>query len=109
MERISKYIVGASASSIILSILNQGDSYGYEMIQKVKEFTNGEVEWHEVGIFPVLKKLENEGMIKSYWKIAGQRQRKYYTIQEEGVKQLKTNKYEWNLVEMLYKKLWSLE
>ena len=109
MERISKYMVGASASSIILSILNQGDSYGYEMIQKVKEFTNGEVQWHEVGIFPVLKKLENEGMIKSYWKMEGQRPRKYYTIQEEGLKQLQTNKYEWNLVEMLYKKLWSLE
>jgi PadR family transcriptional regulator, regulatory protein PadR len=110
MERISKDLVGASVSSVILSILKQGDSYGYEMIQKVKEFTNGEVEWHEVGIYPVLKKMENEGMIKSYWKMQdGERPRKYYTIQEAGVNQLATNKYEWNLVEMLYKKLWSLE
>ena len=109
MQRISKDLVGASVSTVILSLLNQEDSYGYEMIQKVKEFTNGEVEWHEVGIYPVLKKLENEGMIRSYWKmLEGERPRKYYTIQEDGIKQLEENKYEWSLVEMLYKKLWSL-
>ena len=95
MQRISKDLVGASVSTVILSILNQGDSYGYEMIQKVKEFTNGEVEWHEVGIYPVLKKMENEGMVRSYWKMEeGERPRKYYTIKEEGLKQLKANKYE---------------
>ena len=44
MERISKYLFGASSSTIILSILFKGESYGYEMIQKVKEFTNGEVQ-----------------------------------------------------------------
>ncbi len=110
MDRISKDLVGASASSIILSILKQGDSYGYEMIQKVKEYTKGKVEWHEVGIYPVLKKMENEGMIKSYWKVQeGERPRKYYTLLDPGIKQLSTNKYEWGLVEMLYKKLWSLE
>ena len=110
MQKISKDLVGASATSVILSILKHGDSYGYEMILKVKEFTNGQVEWHEVGIYPVLKKLENEGMIKSYWKVLdGDRPRKYYTLLEPGIKQLETNKYEWNLVEMLYKKLLSLE
>jgi PadR family transcriptional regulator, regulatory protein PadR len=109
MQKISKDFVGASATSVILSILKHGDSYGYEMILKVKEFTNGQVEWHEVGIYPVLKKLENEGMIKSYWKVLdGERPRKYYTLQEEGMKQLESNKYEWNLVEILYKKHWSL-
>ena len=80
-----------------------------ELILKLKEFTKCKVQWHEVGIFPVLKKLENEGMVKSYWQMEGQRPRKYYTIQEQGVKQLETNKYEWYLVETLYKKLWSLE
>ena len=110
MDRISKDLVGASSSSVILSILKQGDSYGYEMIQKVKEFTDGKVEWHEVGIYPLLKKMEAEGMIKSYWKVQeGERPRKYFTINESGLAQLETNKYEWSLVEMLYKRLWSLE
>ncbi len=109
MERISKDLVGVSSSSIILSLLKQGDSYGYEMIQKVNEFTNGEVQWHEVGIYPILKKLESEGMIKSYWVVKeGERPRKYYSLLEPGIRQLETNKYEWNLVESLYKKLWSL-
>jgi len=86
VQRISKDLIDASSSSIILAVLKMGDSYGYEMIQKVKEFTNGEVEWHEVGIYPVLKKLENEGMIKSYWKVHGERHRKYFTLLEPGIK-----------------------
>jgi PadR family transcriptional regulator PadR len=52
MKRISKELVGASASPIILSLLKQGDSYGYEMVQKVKELTNGAIKWQEASIYP---------------------------------------------------------
>ena len=40
MERISKELMGASSAPMVLSILEQGDSYGYEIIQKVKIFSN---------------------------------------------------------------------
>lgn len=110
MQGISKELVGASAQQIILSILKQGESYGYEIVQKIKELTGGEIKWQEASIYPVLRKLENQGMIKSAWKIdEGQRPRKYYTILGEGVKQLEGNKREWNLVNEIFVKLWSLE
>jgi len=107
---ISKELVGASAQQIILSLLKQGESYGYEIVQKVKELTGGEIKWQEASIYPVLKKLENQGMIKSYWKVEeGQRPRKYYIIQGEGIKLLEGNKREWNLVNEIFGKLWSLD
>jgi PadR family transcriptional regulator, regulatory protein PadR len=106
MERISKALVGASAHLIILLVLKQGKSYGYEIIQKVKELTNGQVQWHEIGVYPVLKKLEQEGMIKSSWSIVeGERPRKYYSIQDKGLKQVEIDKHEWELVEDLFRKL----
>ena len=87
MKSISKELVGASAIPIILSILKSGDSYGYEIVQKVKELTKGEIKWKEASIYPVLKKLENSGMIKSYWKVQkNERPRRYYTILADGKK-----------------------
>ena len=56
MKSISKELVGASATPIILSVLRNGDSYGYEIVQRVKELTNGEIKWQEASIYPVLKK-----------------------------------------------------
>jgi DNA-binding PadR family transcriptional regulator len=58
----------------------------------------------------VLKKLEGQGMIKSYWKVqAGERPRKYYTIQNEGINQLKSNQEDWNMVQSVFGKLWNFD
>jgi PadR family transcriptional regulator, regulatory protein PadR len=99
MEKLSKVL-------IVLSVLKQGESYGYEIIQKVKDFTAGEIQWQESVIYPVLKKLEDKGKVKSSWKIEnGDRPRRYYVIQDEGLRQLEVNNQEWQLVENLFKKL----
>ena len=109
MKSISKELVGASAVPLILSMLKNGDNYGYEIVQKVKELTKDEIKWKEASIYPVLKKLENNGMIKSYWKVQeGERPRKYYTILADGKEQLEQNMHEWELVHAVFGKLWKL-
>ncbi|MCK9413557.1 MAG: PadR family transcriptional regulator [Prolixibacteraceae bacterium] len=109
MKSISKELVGASAAPLILSMLKNGDNYGYEIVQKVKELTNDEIKWKEASIYPVLKKLENSGMIKSYWKVQeGERPRKYYTILADGKVQLEQNMHEWELVHSVFGKLWKV-
>jgi len=54
MKSISKELIGASATPIILSVLYNGDNYGYEIVQKVKELSGGEIKWKEASIYPVL-------------------------------------------------------
>jgi len=106
MKSISKELIGASAIPIILSVLKNGDSYGYEIVQKVKELTNGGIAWKEASIYPVLKKLENNGMIKSYWKMQNdERPRKYYTLLEYGGKQLEKSLNEWDLIQFVFRAL----
>lgn len=103
MKSISRELMGASAIPIILSVLRNGDSYGYEIVQRVKELTNGGITWKEASIYPVLKKLENGGMIKSYWKVqADQRPRRYYTLLADGEKQLEQNIQEWELIQTVF-------
>lgn len=108
MKSISKELIGASANPIILSILKNGDSYGYEIVQKVKEITEGKVTWKEASIYPVLKRLEENGMIKSYWKVnKGERPRKYYTLLADGEKQLEYNRQEWQIMNGVFQNLWN--
>jgi DNA-binding PadR family transcriptional regulator len=110
IKSISKEIMGAFSVPIILSILQQGDNYGYEIVQSVKENSNEEITWNEASIYPVLKKLENKGLIKSYWKVVEyERPRKYYTILSDGVKQLEHNMQEWNTIQTLFEKLKNLD
>jgi len=107
MVKVSKELVGATAMKIILAILAKGDNYGYDMVQKVKKLSNGQFKWTEASIYPVLKKMETVGFVKSYWKMVNnERPRKYYNLQEQGKIELENGKVEWELVNSMLKKFW---
>ncbi|NOY96781.1 MAG: helix-turn-helix transcriptional regulator [Chlorobi bacterium] len=110
MHKISKELMGASSIPIILSILQKGDSYGYQIMGQLRELSKGRIEWKEGSLYPVLKKLENAGLIKSYWKIEGsQRPRKYYKLLDKGGKALKREKDDWDLMQSIFIKLWDTQ
>jgi DNA-binding PadR family transcriptional regulator len=107
MSSISKKLMGVSAIPMVLSILKKGDSYGYEIVQTVKKITNNGITWKEASIYPVLKRLEREGMIKSYWKMRRDEQpRKYYSLLPEGEKKLAKNRHELEMVYSVYQAFW---
>ncbi len=61
--------------------------YGYEMTQKVKELTKGELQITEGALYPALHKLEAEGLLIVEVKKVGNRLRKYYKLTETGIKE----------------------
>ena len=72
---------------MVLSILAGGESYGYEIIQKVRELSGGQMEWSDGMLYPVLHRLERDGMIESKWKASETgRERKYYFLSSKGRK-----------------------
>ena len=64
---IDKDLVAASATPLVLAILLEGDSYGYAIIQRVKELSGGEIEWTDGMLNPVLHWLEDQGQVQSRW------------------------------------------
>ena len=97
---ISKELTAASASSLILSILCGGDSYGYAIIKRVRDLSGGALEWTEGMLYPVLHRLEEQGAVSSYWAGAeGSRRRKYYSVTESGRGLLETQMNQWKLVD----------
>ena len=53
-----KDLVAASATPLVLSILKEGDSYGYAIIKRVKELSEREMNWTDGMLYPVLHRLE---------------------------------------------------
>ncbi|TCI92315.1 PadR family transcriptional regulator [Tenacibaculum sp. M341] len=77
-----------SLQTIILKLLTENDKmYGYEMTQKVKELTKGELQITEGALYPALHKLEAEGLLIVEVKKVGNRLRKYYKLTETGIKE----------------------
>lgn len=104
---LSKELVAASTVPLVLSVLTQGESYGYGLIQRVRELSDGRIEWTEGMLYPVLHWMENEGLIESAWREAETgRKRKYYRLRKEGRKALQTEREQWITVQKTFTKLW---
>lgn len=74
--------------NIILKLLSKEvKMYGYQITQRAKELTEGELEMTEGALYPLLHKLESDGMITSEIQKINGRDRKYYLLTEKGKKQ----------------------
>jgi DNA-binding PadR family transcriptional regulator len=105
--KFSRELVAASARPLVLSILSRGESYGYAIIQEVKTRSGGKVEWTEGMLYPVLHRLEREGLIESYWEEPeGGRKRKYYKLKRDGRKALESEREQWSVIQAALNTLW---
>ena len=96
---ISKELVAASATPIVLAILRRSDSYGYAIIQKVREVSDDRLTWTDGMLYPVLHRLEEAGFVASRWEIAETgRRRKYYRLTDAGRAELERLREQWLVV-----------
>lgn len=78
-----------SVEMMILSLLKDGDLYGYEMSQLIQKRGGGYISIPEGSLYPTLYKLEEKNCISSCRKQVGKRlSRVYYHIEEEGLRYL---------------------
>ena len=92
---INKGLIGGSTPLLLLSILEDSDRYGYEIIKHLEEESDKTFSFKEGSLYPVLHKLEKEGYITSYYKEVDGRQRRYYKITRTGLRQLEEEKAQW--------------
>lgn len=103
---LPKDLVAASATPLILSILSYGDSYGYDIIHKVRELSDGEMQWADGMLYPILHRLEKKSLIESYWGVAETgRKRKYYRLRKAGLSELNQQRKNWSNLHSLLQSL----
>ena len=104
---LTKELVAASTEPLILSLLSQGESYGYALIREVKRLSGEQIEWTDGMLYPVLHRMEREGWIQSRWGEAENgRKRKYYALRKDGKKALQAQREQWVTVSRLFQRLW---
>ena len=106
---INKDLVAASSTPLVLAILAVGDSYGYAILQRVRDLSGGALEWTDGMLYPVLHRLERAGLVESRWEKAETgRRRKYYRITEEGREQLTEERRQWQAVDEALERIWTV-
>jgi DNA-binding PadR family transcriptional regulator len=103
---ISKTLVAASTKPLVLTILRSGENYGYQIIQSVRRISGGRLEWSEPMLYPLLQRMEKDGLLQSRWKITEKKRlRKYYRLTDKGVEEQEKEKEHWFLISRLFSRL----
>lgn len=103
----NKDLVAASSTPIVLAILAEADSYGYQIIKRVREVSGGRMAWTDGMLYPVLHRLERLGYVEARWEVAETgRRRKYYSITPEGRAQLAEERRQWQAVDDTLRGIW---
>jgi PadR family transcriptional regulator, regulatory protein PadR len=96
---IGKDLVAASATPLVLAILGEGESYGYAIIKRVDELSGGQLRWTDGMLYPVLHRLERNGLVRATWgEAASGRRRRYYRLTKMGSEELESQRRQWQVV-----------
>lgn len=105
---INKDLVAASSTPLVLAILAEGDSYGYAILQRVRELSGGTLEWTDGMLYPVLHRLERAGLVESRWEKAETgRRRRYYRVTRDGLAQLADERRQWQAIDQTLRNVWT--
>jgi transcriptional regulator len=88
-------LLGSTLEMVVLEVISLGPSYGYEIAQTVAGRSEGTFELKEGSLYPALHRLERQKLLKSYWREADGRRRKYYELTDAGRAELASRKKSW--------------
>jgi PadR family transcriptional regulator, regulatory protein PadR len=106
--KIGKDLVAAAATPMVLGILAEGESYGYAILQRVSELSEGELEWSDGMLYPLLHRLERLGFIEATWGSSPTgRARKHYRLSSAGLAAFAEQRRQWRVVSSALQQVWS--
>ena len=105
--QIDKDLVAAAATPLVLGILTEGESYGYAILKRVRDLSEGELEWTDGMLYPLLHRLDRLGFVTTEWQTPPEgRRRKYYAITDDGHAALAEHKRQWVTVARALGDVW---
>jgi PadR family transcriptional regulator PadR len=104
---LGKDLVAASTTPLVLAILAEGESYGYAIIKRVRELSGGHLQWTDGMLYPVLHRLERNGLVAAKWGSSESgRRRRYYRLTKQGRTELAAERKRWQLVDETLHRIW---
>lgn len=98
----SSDVLRGHTETIILGILKDEDSYGYDILKTILEKGKGLIDIKDATIYTAFKRMEKEGLITTYWgNEDANARRKYYSITEVGREYYATKVREWKEINII--------
>lgn len=105
---LSKDLMAASSTPLVLGILADGESYGYDIAKRVEQLSGGALNWTDGMLYPLLHRLEQQGLLEARWRVADSgRKRKYYGLTELGQRSLRHQQQQWQLITQTLSRIWN--
>jgi PadR family transcriptional regulator PadR len=103
-ESLENVVLELRRGVIILAVLSclDEEQYGYSLITSLK---GSGLEIDQGTLYPLLRRLESQGLLQSKWRIEADRPRRYYVLSNEGRLLLPKLKKEWNGIVSMMNKL----
>jgi DNA-binding PadR family transcriptional regulator len=103
-EQLENVTLELRRGVIVLAVLSQlsKEQYGYSLLKNLSDLG---LEVDQGTLYPLLRRLEAQGLLESVWKLEEARPRRYYVISAEGRKALPKLKEEWNSIVAVMKKM----
>jgi PadR family transcriptional regulator, regulatory protein PadR len=94
--RFGPDLLRGSLDLMVLSVLANGSTYGYDLQQRLQQASDQLVKLQAGTLYPVLHRLEAEGLIDSRWEATTGRKRKWYDLTATGRQRLAAEAAEWD-------------
>jgi PadR family transcriptional regulator PadR len=96
MNEIDSTLKRGSAELAVLSLLESGPLHGYEIGKQIEQRTGGVLRFDVASLYPLLYRLEKDGLVKARWQQAESgRRRRYYELTSAGRKRLGPLRQQW--------------
>lgn len=106
---LDKDLVAAMATPLVLAILAGEPSYGYAILKRVRELSEGDIAWTDGMLYPLLHRLERLGHVAAEWGSSPEgRRRKYYAITDAGREALAEHRRQWSAASRTLGGAWGL-
>lgn len=104
---VGKDLVAASSAPLVLAILSEGENYGYAILKRVNELSDGNLDWTDGMLYPLLHRLDRMGWVEATWRHpeAGRR-RRYYRLTQAGADALADQRRQWEAVNATLTAAW---
>ncbi len=93
--RVEKELAKGSHELILLKLLSRKDMYGYQLVQEMALLSQGAFSMSQGSLYPFLHALEDRGLVRSYARPEGGRERRYYSLTNSGQKALAEKETQW--------------
>lgn len=95
MKSFDADLIRSSTDAIVLAVLAGAPKYGYQILQALQAWSDGQVGLSAGTLYPILHRLEVNGAVRGSWKEGTTRRRKYYSLTPKGKRLLRDKAEQW--------------